>query len=51
MAFPTDDEFVFALIYGRRVDWAKNLITSRYGIIEYVGKEFAIFNIPISKYD
>ena len=51
MAFPTEDGFVLALTYGRRVDWVKNLIASRYGILEYIGKEFEIYNIRVTKYD
>ena len=50
MAFPTKDGFVIALTYGRRVDWVKNLIASRYGILEYIGKEFEVYNIRVTKY-
>ena len=35
MAFPDDVGFVFALTYGRDVDWVKNLRASDSGSVEY----------------
>lgn len=45
MAFPTDNGFVFALTYGRDVDWLKNLLASDIGTLEYNGEEIEIHNI------
>ena len=44
MAFPTDQGFVFALTYGRDVDWVKNLFAAGEGIIEYGGSEFPLIS-------
>jgi len=42
MAFSTDVGFVFALTYGRDVDWVKNLIASDSGSLEYDGAARAL---------
>jgi hypothetical protein len=42
LAFPTDYGFVFALTYGRDVDWVKNLFAAGDGVIEYGGSEFPL---------
>ena len=51
MAFPSEDGFVFALTYGRNVDWVKNLMVSNSGILEYKGEEIGIFNIRHIQYE
>ncbi|UCH57208.1 MAG: nitroreductase family deazaflavin-dependent oxidoreductase [Candidatus Bathyarchaeota archaeon] len=51
MAFPTETGFVFALTYGRKVDWAKNLMASDGGSLEYKGEEIPICGIRFGKYD
>ncbi len=35
LAFPTTTGYVFALTYGRNVDWVKNLHTSGSGVLTY----------------
>jgi len=51
MVFPTNSGFVFALTYGRNVDWVKNLISASYGTLEYQGEDIKIFNIRHTSYD
>lgn len=51
MAFPTETGFVFALTYGRNVDWVKNLMASDCGSLEYKGAETSIYGIRFGKYD
>ena len=42
MAFPSDGGYVFALTYGRNVDWVKNLLASGIGSLEHFGSEFPV---------
>src|SRR4030042_785208 len=49
MAFPTETGFVFALTYGRDVDWAKNLVASG-GSMEYNGEEIELCWVRLGKY-
>ena len=51
LAFPTDHGFVFALTYGRDVDWVKNLLASGDGIIEYGGNEFPLTSFRFISFD
>jgi hypothetical protein len=51
LAFLFEDGFVFALTYGRDVDWVKNLIASDSGILEYKGEKIDIHNIRHASYD
>jgi deazaflavin-dependent oxidoreductase (nitroreductase family) len=50
MAFPTETGYVFALTYGRKVDWVKNLIASGGGTLKYKGDEIPICGIRFEKY-
>lgn len=36
-AFPCDDGFVFALTYGPRADWVRNVLTAGTAELEYAG--------------
>ena len=51
MAFKTDDGFVFALTYGRKVDWVRNLLAQDNGILVYDGKEHTLHSIRLVPYD
>ena len=51
LAFSTDTGFVFALTYGRNVDWVRNLMASDSGRLEYKGSEIPIHMIRFAKYD
>jgi len=51
MTIPTKDGFVFALTYGRNVDWIKNLISSNKGSLEYQGEVIEIHNIRQTSYN
>jgi len=51
LAFPTETGFVFALTYGRDVDWVRNLVASDSGRLEYKGDEIPIHVIRFEKYD
>jgi deazaflavin-dependent oxidoreductase (nitroreductase family) len=51
MAIPYGEEFIFALTYGRNVDWAKNLMASDSGILEYNGEEFEIHKLRHISYE
>jgi hypothetical protein len=46
-----EDGFVFALTYGRDVDWVKNLIASDGGTLGYKGEQIGIHNIRHALYD
>ena len=50
LAFPTETGFVFALTYGRDVDWVRNLMASDSGRLEYKGKGIPIHMIRFEKY-
>jgi hypothetical protein len=43
--------FVFALTYGRDVDWVKNLFAAGDGIIEYGGSEFPLITFRFISFD
>ena len=49
-AFPTGSGFVFALTYGRRVDWVRNIVASDGGILEYNGEKTQLCGVRIGKY-
>ena len=51
LAFPTGHGFVFALTYGRDVDWVKNLFAAGRGIIEYGGSEFPLISFRFISFD
>jgi deazaflavin-dependent oxidoreductase (nitroreductase family) len=51
LAFPTETGFVFALTYGRDVDWVRNLMAADSGRLEYKGSEVPIHMIRFAKYD
>ncbi len=51
LAFPTDTGFVFALTYGRNVDWVRNLMASDSGRLKYKGDERPIHMIRFERYD
>jgi deazaflavin-dependent oxidoreductase (nitroreductase family) len=42
LAFPTSNGYVFALTYGRNVDWVKNLQALGQGVLKYNGNVDAI---------
>jgi len=50
LAFPTETGFVFALTYGRNVDWAKNMVASGGGSLEYKGEEIQLCGVRLGKY-
>ena len=50
LAFPTETGFVFALTYGRDVDWVRNLMASDSGRLEYKGKDVSIHMIRFANY-
>lgn len=41
-AVPTDDGFIIALVYGRRSDWARNVLAAGSAQIVHEGREFAV---------
>ncbi|MCW3991872.1 MAG: hypothetical protein NWE79_04130 [Candidatus Bathyarchaeota archaeon] len=43
--------FVFALTYGRDVDWVKNLFAAGDGVIEYCGSEFPLISFRFISFD
>lgn len=51
LAFPTTKGYVFALTYGRNVDWVKNLQASGCGVLKYNGCTDQIHNFSFSKYE
>lgn len=50
IAFPTETGFVFALTYGRDVDWARNLVASGGGSLVYKGEEIPLCEVRLGKY-
>ena len=40
MAFQIEDGFVFALTYGRKVDWVRNLLAHDNGVLLYGGEDY-----------
>jgi deazaflavin-dependent oxidoreductase (nitroreductase family) len=50
LAFPTTDGFVFALTYGRDVDWVKNLFANNFGFLRYNGAKNPIHAFSFSSY-
>jgi hypothetical protein len=50
LAFPTADGYLFALTYGRNVDWVRNLRSSGYGILKYGGGAEKIHYLQLIPY-
>lgn len=50
LAFPTETGFMFALTYGRCVDWARNLVASGGGSLKYKGEETQLCGVRLGKY-
>jgi deazaflavin-dependent oxidoreductase (nitroreductase family) len=50
LAFPTRNGYVFALTYGKNVDWLKNIQASGNGILKYNGGTDQIHNFHFSIY-
>jgi deazaflavin-dependent oxidoreductase (nitroreductase family) len=50
-AIPTDDGFAIALVYGRRSDWAQNVLASGTATVVREGEEFAVGNPEIVPID
>ena len=50
LAFSSEAGFVFALTYGRNVDWVRNLVASGSGSLEYKGEETPICEARLAKY-
>jgi len=48
LAFTTETGFVFALTYGRDVDWARNLVASGGGSLRYKGEEIQLCGVRLS---
>jgi hypothetical protein len=51
MAFQKADGFVFALTYGRDVDWVKNLLVAKSGVLKYYGVDNIICSFSFSLYE
>jgi deazaflavin-dependent oxidoreductase (nitroreductase family) len=51
LAFPTTEGFVFALTYGRGVDWVKNLFAYDFGILRYNGTKNPVQGFSFKPYD
>jgi hypothetical protein len=51
LAFRTETGFIFALTYGRNVDWVKNLIASDIGSLEFKGNRIPIYGMRLGMYD
>ena len=50
LAFPTEAGFMFALTYGRDVDWVRNLVASGGGSLVYKGEEIPLCEVRLEKY-
>ena len=51
LAFPTETGFLFALTYGRKVDWVRNLKASDSGVLEYKSEKIPFTGVKLRKYD
>lgn len=51
LAFPTETGFLFALTYGRKVDWVRNIRASGEGVLEYKGEKISFSGVLLRKYD
>jgi deazaflavin-dependent oxidoreductase (nitroreductase family) len=51
LAYPTTNGYVFALTYGRNVDWVKNLQASNHGILKYNGCTNPIHSFRFMPYE
>ena len=51
LAFPITEGFVFALTYGRNVDWVKNLLVRNFGVLWYNGTRVPIHDFSFACYD
>ena len=51
MAFQIEDGFVFALTYGKKVDWVRNILVYNNGVLLYRGEEYKLHSISHASYD
>ncbi|MBN2336136.1 nitroreductase family deazaflavin-dependent oxidoreductase [Candidatus Bathyarchaeota archaeon] len=51
LTFKTETGYVFALTYGRRVDWVRNLLASGSGVLEYGGESVDIHSFSVAAYE
>ena len=51
LAFPTETGFLFALTYGKKVDWVRNLVANDGGILEYNGEKPQFSGVKLGKYE
>ncbi len=50
MAFREGDGFLFALTYGKKVDWARNLLHHDSGMLRYGSRTYNLRNISLIPY-
>ena len=50
LAFPTEAGFVFALTYGRDVDWVRNLLAADGGTLRRKGEDVPIHGVRVVGY-
>ena len=51
LAFPTESGFLFALTYGRRVDWVRNIRASDCGVLEYKSEKLPFTGVRLVNFD
>jgi deazaflavin-dependent oxidoreductase (nitroreductase family) len=51
LAFPTEAGYVFALTYGRDVDWVRNLVAADGGTLRRKGKDIPIHRVRVVGYE
>jgi deazaflavin-dependent oxidoreductase (nitroreductase family) len=51
LAFPTEAGFVFALTYGRDVDWVRNLLAADGGTLRRKGEDVPIHGVRVVGYE
>jgi deazaflavin-dependent oxidoreductase (nitroreductase family) len=44
IAVPTGNRFVFALPYGRKVDWYRNILATGRGVVVWHGRQYPVEN-------
>ncbi len=51
LAFPTTAGFVLALTYGKKIDWAKNLLSTGGGLLVIGGSRIPLHKPHLTSYD
>ena len=51
LVFPTENGFLFAITYGRRVDWVRNIMAHDGEVLEYKSEKIPFTGVRLVSYD